>query len=118
MAPLRKYTTLLLTVFCLGCAQVSPQGFETDNYQTSSPPHGSTGDTVSPQVNQGVGFSTSTGAAVSGQAAQSSASAQSTAIEGATVLALLGLLALIIIADEAQACSGLGCGGDGFSLSM
>ncbi len=104
--PLWKYSALVLSVFCLGCAQVPAPGYSTGGHQAAS----ATPRAGGPQVAQGVGFSTGTGTAASVQAAPAEASGANTAVtSGAAVLAVLGLVALILIADEGAACAGSLC---------
>lgn len=109
MKSLFRISVLLLTMFCVACAQVAPDELEGGAYQTSSSSHWTPENASDAQVAQGVGFSTQAGPTTSAQSAQSTSSTGGLSSNAATALALLGLLALIIIADEGKICSGAGC---------
>ena len=107
-----KFATLVLTLFCFGCGQVTTTSYDTGYV----PPKHST-SAAGFEVSQGVGFSTSTTTTTSSTGASSSSDEISSS--AATGLAVIGLIALLLIADDVAGCSGSGCsGGSGGGLAL
>ncbi len=89
MKPFRKCLAVWLVLTCSACTQ-EPK-FE------SNP------------GTQGVGFSSTTGNSTFDAGAAQYAPSDDSGETAAAIIAVLGLVALILLADSVQACSGSGC---------
>ena len=106
MRAIRSKIMLGLTLFCFGCGQVTVGGYDTSYSPPKYAPSGN-----SEMVRQGVGFSGNSSTTTTSTSSQTSTDGISN--EAATILAVLGLVALIALADSKAACSGSGCGASG-----
>ena len=102
MIPTHKIAILALTLFCFGCAQVPTSGL----------------GTASTEVSQGVGFGSTTGRVAAEDSATTATSGSVSQVNGAAIVAVLGLVALIALADDAQACTGSLCDNGGGEIRL
>ena len=108
MSIILKRATLVLTLFCYGCGQITVGGGSSEYV---APKH----STISSgfEVSQGVGFSGTTSTAATSTPPNDGGNT------GAAALAVIGLLALILLADSKEACAGSGCsGGSGGGIAL
>lgn len=116
MKNFRKFWLLPCAVLLLGCAETSTGEYDLKGYQAASW-QWSAVETQSPEIAQNTGAATATTVS-SVQAAENPRSADETRMRTAAIIAVVGLIALILIADDASACSGSGCGGGGGGISI
>ncbi len=106
MRILRSWSILVLTLFCFGCDEIRVDGFGANLSGTGG------------EVSQGVGFTgVSTGVSTQTQTQSQTSTA---GLGTAGVIAAIGLVALVLLADSKAICSGLGCGtsGGGGSIQL
>jgi len=114
-----RLLTLSLALLVMGCSGPNAPEVRFGMAPTSSTTGGSNSNQSDFEVSQGVGFSTSVNTS-SSAASASAATSEGMSSNAGAVLAVLGLVALLIVADDVAGCSGSGCGAsaDGFGIRL
>ena len=107
----RRSAVLALTILCFGCAQVPGAQYEVGSYQPPPSAQSVGAPPVTFQNTQSPGFTTTTGAAVEPQDTIFTAGGNEISTSVATGIAIIGLVALILLAEEG--CLGTACEPDG-----
>lgn len=107
MARFRILFLILPITWLLGCTETATDGYDLAGYQASSW-QWDVANNAGPDITQNSGGSATT-SVTSVEAADPQTDADRARMQTAAIVAVIGLIAIVILSDDASGCSGSAC---------